>query len=562
MHSQHHHLDHKQGFSPLDPNLGVPQDYFAHTRTNPDGSQTPKSRWEPLFTPFGECPESECQGEHCLACERLEPQHGHLNKVAYWSGKFARDMFVENDDCEQAARWGYLAGLWHDLGKFSVEFQDYLSGSGSDSHTGEVQGRVDHSTAGAAHAWTRSVPGALLSYAIAGHHAGLTDGDSLFSEGQRLEKEIPRWKVAAERAGVPLDLPIPIPPLRRPAAGNDAMAFMIRSFFSCLVDADFIATEAFMNIDRARLRGPRPDNTITQMLESLEDYLGERFTRAEESEVNLARNSVRRQCESAATNAPGFFSLTVPTGGGKTLSSLLFALRHAQTHSMRRIIYVIPFTSIIKQNADVFRHVFKRLSMTIGREIVLEHHSRFDPAKETAASRLAAENWDAPLIVTTNVQFFESLFGNRTSRCRKLHHTARSVVIFDEAQALPNQLLAPILRGLQCLIHDLNSTAVLCTATQPALEKRSGFDIGIPPEKVHEIIHDKEHLFQVLDRVTPRDLGQITDQDLVYQILEHAAQGCLLIVNTTTAAQSLYEQLKQHIRTFHLSARMLSLIHI
>jgi len=380
-----------------------------------------------------------------------------------------------------AWHWGYLTGLWHDLGKFAPEWQAYLK-SKADPHSSEASDNAskkeDHSTAGAV--LTNAIPpcGPLLSYLIAGHHAGLADGIYLFNE--RIGKSINEWKSHANRAKVPLNEKLPLPPLTRLEAGNDAMAFMLRYFFSCLVDADYLATEAFMQPERTSLRQPWPDDIIDQMLATLESHLASKFAAASPSLVNQARETVRFDCENKAECTPGFFSLTVPTGGGKTLSSLLFALRHAKKHNLRRIIFVIPFTSIITQNADVFREAFAPLAKALGREIVLEHHSKFDPAKETETNRLASENWDSPIIVTTNVRFFESLYANRTSACRKLHRTTRSVIIFDEAQALPNHLLAPILRGLSCLVHDLGSTAVLCTATQPALDQRDQFDIGIP----------------------------------------------------------------------------------
>ncbi len=187
---------------------------------------------------------------------------------------------------------------------------------------------------------------------------------------------------------------------------------------------------------------------------------------------------------------------------------------------------------------------------------MLEHHSKFDPKNETEFNRLAAENWDAPLIVTTNVRFFESLFANRTSACRKLHRIARSVVIFDEVQALPASLLHPILRGLRCLVHDLGSTAVLCTATQPALERRDDFKIGIPPAEITEIVRDRASLFQALERVVSETLGSLDDETLISHILENASNGCLLIVNTTKAARTLHEKLSRHTIALHLSARM------
>jgi CRISPR-associated endonuclease/helicase Cas3 len=518
---------------------------YAHSA--PEGQP-----WEPLFT-------ESCRalnGKHCEACESMAPTHGHLNKVAWHTANFAAQMFPEGPDRDTAKQWGYLAGLWHDLGKFAPEWQKYLK-SKADPHIADVSGVVDHSTAGAVHTEILKSCGQLMSYVIAGHHAGLADGPKLFFADGRLKKKIHQWKDEAANMGVPLDLPIPLPPLTRPA-GNDAMAFMLRFFFSCLVDSDFLATESFMNSRQAEQRTPWPVDTIDQMIGSLDLYFERKFGNDQESQttVNRARNNVRDACGAAANSPTGFFSLTVPTGGGKTLSSLLFALRHARANNLRRVILVIPFTSIIKQNADVFRDAFADLSKSLGREIVLEHHTKFDPAKETTANRLSSENWDSPLIVTTNVRFFESLFANRTSACRKLHRIARSVVVFDEVQALPYHLLTPILRGLTCLVKDFHSTAVLCTATQPALEKRGEFTVGIPSEEITPIIHNEAKLFETLKRVESHYLGAIDDDELIAHILENAADGCLLIVNTTKAAQILHEKLSKHTNALHLSARM------
>jgi CRISPR-associated endonuclease/helicase Cas3 len=525
--------------------------FYAHTLEN-----QPIEKWEPLFS--ADCP--ALKGEPCSLCESLAPAHGHLNKVAWWTAKFAAEMFPPGPDRDAARQWGYLAGLWHDLGKFAPEWQAYL-GSKADSHAGESAGtpskKEDHSTAGAAftHTTRSLIPfGDLLSYLIAGHHAGLADASPLFHG--RLGKQINEWRSHAEAASVPLDEKLPPPPLTRPDAGNDGMAFQLRFFFSCLVDADFLATESFIQPERAEFRHSWPDDILARMLETLEAHMAEKFDHLDNDPVYLARDTVRRDCLDAAESPSGFFTLTVPTGGGKTLSSLLFALRHALKNGQRRIILVIPFTSIITQNADVFRSAFAPLSKALSREIVLEHHSRFDPKNETERNRLAAENWDAPLIVTTNVRFFESLYANRTSACRRLHRIARSVVILDEAQALPASLLHPILRGLRCLVHDLNSTAVLCTATQPALERRSDFDIGIPPEEITPIIRDESSLFRTLERVACQNLGAIGDDALLSHILENAGAGCLLILNTTKAAQTLHEKLSEKTNALHLSARM------
>ncbi len=527
---------------------------YAHTLNG-----KPPEKWEPLFTPFGDQAD-QCQREHCEKCRELVPMHGHLNKVAYWTAKFASEMFrPDSTEAKSAQDWGYLAGLWHDLGKFAPIWQTYLA-SKADSHSSEATGtpakKEDHSTAGAAFVHTLPTCGSLLSYVIAGHHAGLADGHTLFPLGCRLHKEVNEWLPYARAASIPLDEKLPLPPLTRRNAGNDAMAFLLRYLFSCLVDADFIATEAFMQPGRTSLRKPWPDDIIDQMLATLETHLATKFADTKPSLVNQARESVRLDCENAAVHPPGFFSLTVPTGGGKTLSSLMFALRHAKKHGLRRIIFVIPFTSIITQNADVFRAAFAPLAKALGRDIVLEHHSKFDPAKETEANRLAAENWDSPIIVTTNVRFFESLFANRTNACRKLHRTARSIIIFDEVQALPSHLLAPILRGLTCLVKDLGSTAVLCTATQPALDRRDQFNVGIPPAEIIEIVGDTQALAHTLERVTCQNLGPLDDESLITHIQENAPTGCLLILNTTKAAQTLHQKLAARTTALHLSARM------
>ncbi len=522
---------------------------FAHTHPN---FPVDSSKWERLFTPFSNW-EGECQRDDCEKCERMEPQHGHLNKVAFWTAKFAAEMFPKDSpESASAHQWGYLAGLWHDLGKFSEEFQQRLKGAPLP---------VDHSTAGARHTAGAQPFGPLISYLISGHHAGLADGCYLFQD--RFKKTIPDWFATAQASGIPLDLSLCNPPLTRPNAGNDAMAFMLRFFFSCLVDADFLATEAFMNQNQAKLRADWPGDIISKMLPVLEDHLTSKFANSDDTPVNQAREHVRKACFTAASGNSGFFSLTVPTGGGKTLSSLLFALRHAHLQGHRRIIYVIPFTSIIRQNADVFRTAFAGLSKEIGCDIVLEHHSKFEPKpnpedNEKDLHRLASENWDAPIIVTTNVQFFESLFANRTSSCRKLHRIARSVIIFDEVQALPSRLLHPILRSLNFLVKDFGCTAVLCTATQPALDRREAFTIGIPEEEITPIIQDEASLFHVLKRVEPVNLGSLDDAELISHIRENAPQGCLLILNTTKAAQTLHQKLSNHLTALHLTALHLS----
>lgn len=313
--------------------------------------------------------------------------------------------------------------------------------------------------------------------------------------------------------------------------------------FSCLVDADFLDTEKFIDPDRARERAGYPSlETIAARFFSALEKLNQSDP---DKPVNRHRAAVLAQCRAAAAWSPGLFSLTVPTGGGKTLSSMAFALSHALRYGKCRIVYVIPFTSIIEQNAAVFRRF-------AGADAVLEHHSNFEPPEEDLRSRLASENWDAPIIVTTNVQFFESLFGCRASVCRKLHNIANSVVILDEAQTLPVKFLRPCLAALRELATTYKTSIVLCTATQPALSRRDDFPEGL--EGVREIIADPIRLANELKRVDVRALGKMADTDLVARLAEHAQVLC--IVSTRRHARKLFEALPDRDSSFHLSALM------
>jgi CRISPR-associated endonuclease/helicase Cas3 len=272
------------------------------------------------------------------------------------------------------------------------------------------------------------------------------------------------------------------------------------------------------------------------------------------SPLNEVRTEILEQCLSGATQEPGFFSLTVPTGGGKTLASLGFGLSHALAHEKRRIIIVIPYTSIIEQTAEVLRGV-------LGEDAVLEHHSNLDPDSETQLSKLATENWDAPIIVTTNVQFFESLFAARTSACRKLHNIADSVVILDEAQMVPPEFLKPILSALDGLVTLFGASVVLCTATQPVLTgyigprargKDGGFE-GL--RNVRELMKQPDLLACQLRRVsvTPRNLDRVTTWEEVAASLMKEPQ-VLCIVNTRRDCRELHALLPKE--TIHLSALM------
>jgi CRISPR-associated endonuclease/helicase Cas3 len=471
--------------------------------------------------------------------EEWEPLLVHLRRVAEGEGLLLQgaSQFAE---AFGAAEWGRLLGLWHDLGKYSEAFQDYLNVSVTgvrDVHRSEMVDRVDHSTAGAQHAANQGFPGSLLAYCIAGHHAGLPDNVRAESGlSARLKKRIEPIDAAPSEL---LAIPLPIPPKLR---GNQQfrafpIAFFTRMLFSCLVDADFLATEWFMSPDRASRR-PVAGATPAQLLPRLDQHLARLQRGADDTPVNQHRREVLAACREKAKLAPGFFSLNVPTGGGKTLSSLAFALAHAAEHRLRRVVYAIPFTSIIEQTADVFR---RALGKGHGGE-VLEHHSSLepdDPNRQSDRSRLAAENFDAPLVVTTNVQLFESLFSNRTSRCRKLHRLARSVIILDEAQALPPNLLAPTLAALQELVNNYGATIVLCTATQPSIEKRERFPIGL--EGVTPIVDDAANLHQGLRRTEVSLVGRLSNEQVVERL--RAEPQVLCIVNSRRHAADLFNSL-------------------
>lgn len=489
----------------------------------------------------------------------------HLQAVA----DIAADFSQAFDAVTVTQRWAYLAGLWHDLGKYRDGFQRYLRQSDNpDAHIeGKVGGREKtHSAAGAlwaietlekTHGANGKLAARVLAYLIAGHHAGLADWDGGLSE--RLaqadcQTELQEAKDAKPPANI-LDSGDFVPDLRQIPGGAAGFALWVRLLFSCLVDADFLDTEAHFDAGQPARRNGFPK--LDQMRAALDAYMGAKAASAPPSKVNTLRADILRQCRDKSVLPAGFFSLTVPTGGGKTLSSLAFALTHAQTQGKRRVIYAIPYTSIIEQTADVFREVFK----TLGDEVLIEHHSQADAADrdETARSRLACENWDAPLVVTTNVQLFESLFAAKTSRCRKLHNLVNSIIVLDEAQQLPPEFLQPILDALNLLVKHYGVTVVLCTATQPALNSTDYFDKskdlrGL--EYVREIIDNPDALFDALKRVDvalPQDWNTSTPwADTAAQL---ATEDCVLaIVSTRKAARELQRLLPSD--TLHLSALM------
>lgn len=492
---------------------------------------------------------------HVRFPQESEPiEHGlenHLRDVAQLASTFSAD-FNSKD-------WGCIAGIWHDLGKYNPEFQAYIRDkTGYERENAHIEsesgGKVNHSAAGALHAVSKhQVFGRILAYLIAGHHAGLPDWSRQDASGSSLE-EILQHSENLEKAlegKIPqeiLNAPLPTSlPLESPSEA----ALWIRMLFSALVDADFLDTEYFMQPDKTAGRGKYP--AMPELLGMFNKHMNQFVQSAHDSPVNRIRTTVLSDCRNAAQEEPGAFSLTVPTGGGKTLSGMAFALEHALHHKKQRIIYAIPYTSIIEQTATVYRSIFG--------DCVIEHHSNLDPDKEDAKSRLATENWDAPIVVTTNVQLFESLFASRTSRCRKLHNLVNSVIVLDEAQLLPPEFLNPILSVLRTLVEQYGVTLVLSTATQPALHTyHDDFDEtiidGFKANQIREIIPNTPALFNALERVEvalPADLS--TEQDweiLATDISQHTT--ALVIVNTKRQAAELCRLLPPE--TLYLSTNL------
>lgn len=476
---------------------------------------------------------------------RFQALEDHLRGVAGRAATFATAF--------GAAEFGAMAGRWHDLGKYAADFQRYLleaNGVEVDQEDAGISdsGKVDHSGAGAAHALaTLGQLGKPIAHIIAAHHAGLYDQADL---EDRLARIGAKGRLDAALRGRPpaeiLQSPMPALPQIPGLMEREPLAYAtwLRMLFSCLVDADVLDSEAFGTPAAARQRGAYP--TLAALKPRFDTHMAGFKS---ETPVQQLRAEILADCRQRAAGAPGLYTLTVPTGGGKTLSSMAFALEHALRHGFKRVIYVIPYTSIIEQTADVFRGIFG--------DAVVEHHSNFERDHETQRARLATENWDAPIIVTTNVQFFESLFAARTSRCRKLHNILGSVVILDEAQMLPPPFLQPVVDVLRLLGRHYPCSIVLCTATQPALTERRSFGEhfrGLPAST--ELAADPNDLYRRLKRVEvelPADFTTPTDWPAMAQRI--TAHDCVLvIVNSRADAQELHALLPAG--SLHLSGRM------
>lgn len=465
-----------------------------------------------------------------------QPLKDHLLQVATKAAEFA--VAFDSSD------WAWNAGWLHDLGKATGAFQHYLKTCNDlDDPDYDTDGSTrNHSSAGAAYSFDRlGLPGKILAYLISGHHAGLPDYEASQTgnaalvvrlvEGRNNLKTIEPF---AAEVGAMLRKTAKPPPVVR----AENFHLWIRMLFSCLVDADRLNSEEFGDASKTAMRCTFP--TLGELAPMLFQALEKLERNAPKTVVNGIRAEIRQACEAAAELHPGLFSLSVPTGGGKTLSAMSFALRHALKHRKRRVVYVIPYTSIIEQTAKTLGEIF-------GPENIVEHHSNLDPQKRTPRTELAAENWDAPIIVTTNVQFFESLYAANTSRARKLHNIANSVVILDEAQLIPPELLTPCVDALNQLVTCFGVTLVLATATQPALP---GLATPVP------IIPPETNLYERLKR-TDVILPENTTVRLAWNQLATKLQQyerVLCVVNTRRDCHDLFKLMPDG--TIHLSALM------
>ena len=492
------------------------------------------------------------KNDNSVEKQPLSGPDGHLEGVAALAESFAKAF--------NAGEFAKCAGLLHDLGKFKTDFQNYIrqsSGYDTEESNDFGVGKVDHSAAGAIWA-NKNIPqiGLLLSYIIAGHHSGIPDYFNKSSLCNRLAKE-ENLEQSLENGGKEFLSDIKIPALKTAPVKNPRdLHLWVRMLFSCLVDADFLDTERFMSPENFALR----ENSLSlkELKARFDSFMDKMSKNAPSTEINKIRAEILSNCRQGAQKEPGLFSLTVPTGGGKTLASMGFALDHAIKYGKSRIIVAIPYTSIIEQTADVYKNVFKNGDEDLS-NVVLEHHSNLDPDKETTKSKLASENWDAPIVVTTNVQLLESLFAAKTSRCRKIHNIANSVIILDEAQMLPPEYLKPILGVLESLTTDFGCSVVLCTATQPTLQggigiKDNGGFEGFPPNNVRELIKNPQELFEKMNRTNVTYIPEKIDswEKVAKQLIQYDQVLC--IVNTRKDCKALYDSMPPD--TIHLSASM------
>ena len=524
----------------------------------------------------------------------------HLLGVARMSCLYAKKLNLENQ--------GELIGLLHDLGKYSHAFQSYIKSAVGLLNQDEdeefvdavgLKGKIDHSTAGAQLIWKElssqgqlgQIVGQILSLCIASHHSGLIDclssdtnslGEDVF--GRRMNKADERAHLQEalakadasvlfrikELTGKPdmlqamqaaLAKIVRVAPIKddKSIVAQQQIGLLVRFLFSCLIDADRVDSADFENPKAAKLRAHGRYTEWNILCDRLEKYLA---GLKPSKPIDDLRCDISSHCQNAASRGKGAYTLTVPTGGGKTLASLRFALHHAKEHKMDRVIYVIPFTSIIDQNAEVVRKIMEPAGTELG-SVVLEHHSNLTPEEQSWRGKILAENWDAPVIYTTSVQLLETLFGSGTRGARRMHQLANTVLIFDEIQTLPVNCVHLFNNAINFLVEQCGSTVVLCTATQPLLDQVDAKKGAIKIPDGNELMPNVTKLFDELKRVeviNRRKPGGWSHDEIAALALEETrrAGSCLVIVNTKNAAQTLYRLCKGQDTTpiYHLSTSM------
>ncbi len=507
----------------------------------------------------------------------------HSAETSMFSKKFAGKIGLDLT--------GELIGLLHDLGKYSFKYQCYIKSAvgllrPGDEHyldPKKYKGQIDHSTAGAQ--WLNEssreavkinkLGAEIISLCVLSHHSGLIDvldlsGEDKFSA--RLNKDFTSTYYCEVQEKIDQSILDRITELIKSKERNDQLrefitlihgfcsdpirsfskGLLVRFLFSGLVDGDRLSTADFENPEAAQLRylGNYPD------WQKLIDCF-ERASFEIKNEVDRKRCEISTSCRQRANDNQGLYYLTVPTGGGKTFSSLRYALHHAKKHELDRIIYVIPYTSIIDQNASKVADIFN----VISKEIVLEHHSNLVPEKDTYRNRVLSENWDAPIVFTTSVQLLETLFGDGTRSVRRMHQLAKSVIIFDEIQTLPIKTVHLFNNAINFLTHLCSSTIVFCTATQPLLHGVDPFKGAVPYSDAMEIVNYPP-LFDALKRVVVKNClqtGGWTDEEIAecVRVLLHDKGSVLVVTNTKSNAKRLYESCKDlSENVFHLSTNM------
>lgn len=540
---------------------------------------------------------------HRASDDQWQTVLAHLLGVARLSTRFASKL--------KLGKLGELLGLLHDLGKYSQDFQAYLKSAIGALNQDEdedwvdatsLKGKVDHSTAGAQLVWhalggqgdLAFVAAQVAALCVASHHSGLIDciaaNEARFGEAgftTRMAKAGEKTHLdEARNAADPAVMARCAELLADPALVEELTSILrevgkknrghgesgqatfqqfglvVRFLFSCLIDADRIDTAAFEQPQNARFRPTGEYADWSTLLERLEQHLASIVAK---SPIDGLRRDISEHCRQAAARSNGIYTLTVPTGGGKTLASLRFALHHAAQRKLDRIVYVIPFTSIIDQNAEVVRAVLEPASLPndSGR-IVLEHHGSITPEQQTWREKMLCENWDAPVVYTTMVQFLEALFGAGTRGARRMHQLANTVIVFDEIQTLPVKCIHLFNNAVNFLAEQCNSTVVLCTATQPLLHQVNASLGAVRLAPQHELMPDVRYLFEQLKRVDVRDRrkpgGWTHDEVSELALSELQSQGsCLVVVNTKKAARRIFELASVVLddeSIFHLSTDM------